>query len=169
MSAENARRRDFIHEYKIFSHSTMMLIMFTAWCFCWQNFGCEVINNSRLHYAGKKIVLGAWAPFCILRYFRLQIPSSLSPFQLFFCGSLPLKMQTPDSSPSSILCSLTFAATFLPLLSPLVPPLLKNSSKTLLISHSCPKRQVSQLRRDKLAVLASRKDFGHPGSQMVCH
>lgn len=123
MSAENTRRRrDFIHEYKIFSDSTTVLIIFILWCFCWQNFRCEVINNSRLHYAGRKHVLSAWAPFCILRYFRLQILSFLSPSQLFFRGSLPLKMQTPDSSPSSILCSLPFAAKFFPLPSLLVPP-----------------------------------------------
>lgn len=55
MSAENGSRwrRDSVEEFKICSDSTAVQIIFTL-IICWQNFRCEIVNNSRLCSAGRK-------------------------------------------------------------------------------------------------------------------
>lgn len=63
----------------------------------------------------------SWAPFSVPRYYSLKKPRCFCVSHFFFSGSLPLKMQTPESSPS-VLCSLPFAAKFFTLPSLLVPP-----------------------------------------------
>lgn len=157
---------DIHFEYKIFSVDSVIILI--LWCFSWQISRYEVISNFRLHYTGIKFVFSAWAPFYILRCFRLQILSSLSPSYFFL---EPFHWE--------------YKHQILPLLQYSAPtPLLQNSflwppywfpqcveynSKTLLISDSHPKRQVFQLCRDKLAVLPSSKDSSYLGSKMVCH
>lgn len=84
-----------------------MLII--PWCFCCQNFQCEVINSSKSYYSEIKYIFSPWTLFCVLRYFRCSsAPKLFLPLNYTLSLHLPFKGQPPDSFSISAHCSVPY-------------------------------------------------------------